>query len=144
MIQLTHPLGHSDRWLKDFPFPNIEHAQALAKVTPMLGIIVLNNTSGSFIFSNPGTAFVAVKKAAQRVMTFIGYSWLKDLLFSHDNNTIGLTNPPLITDEWLKIFPPSNEQQALAVAKRNRDRAYAFAEDHTYPSASEHRQNGSC
>ena len=120
MIQLTHPLIHSDRWFEDLLSLNIKQAQALARVSEidlMLGTIAVNNKSGSFIFSNPGAAFVAVKKAVQRVMTFIGYSWLKDLLFSHDNNTIRLTIPPLLTDEWLQKFPPLNEQQALALAK---------------------------
>ena len=83
----------------------------------VIGIIILNNRRGMFIFSNPGAIFVTVKEAVQQLMTFIGDSWLKNLLSSHDNNTIRLTNLPLLTDKWLNKFLPLNQNQTLALAR---------------------------
>ena len=57
--------------------------------------MILNNRTGNFIFNNPSTAVYYGKSAVQRVTTFIDHSWLKDLLFSH-NDTIRLRNPYLL------------------------------------------------
>ena len=82
-----------------------------------VGKLVLNNRSAMFVFSNPGSAFVAVQKAIQKAMTYIGHSWLRDLLLAHNNNLITLTAPPPVTDAWLNKFPPLNKEQAHALAR---------------------------
>ena len=82
-----------------------------------VGTLVLNNRTAMFVFSNPGSAFVAVQKAIQKAMTYIGHSWLRDLLLAHNNNSITPTAPPPVTDAWLDKFPPLNKEQALALAR---------------------------